>query len=384
MRINRIIAYLPVVLLSFHLVQAQQPSINVVTTAVPFLRIGPDARAGGLADNGLTTSPDPNSLFWNLAKTPFSTQKGGIALNYSPWLRDIGVNDVYLIGAGGFLKLDEESAISGGFRFFDLGDIVFTDFLGNPLSTGKPTELSLDFGYSRKLSEKWGIGATIRYINSNLARGLPASSGVDYKAGNTVAGDISLYHDGTNEDGKGFKFGLALTNLGGKISYTNIETEREYIPANFGVGFGYNFVFEQDHRLMLALDLNKLMVPTPPVITGDTTVDNMNLFNYRNQGVVRSWISSFGDAPGGFSEELQEITFSLAAEYSYQERFYVRTGYYYEHPNKGNRKFATAGIGLKVNDTWGIDFSYLIPSGTGTNRNPLSNTVRFGLFFNFD
>jgi hypothetical protein len=384
MRINRIFIILPVVLFSFLIVRAQQPQINVVTTAVPFLRIGPDARAGGLADNALTTAPDANSLFWNLAKTPFSDQKGGIALNYTPWLKDIGVNDVYLIGAGGYYKLDEESAISGGFRFFNLGDIQFTDFFGNPLSTGKPTELSLDFGYSRKLSERWGVGATLRYINSNLARGLPSNSGVDYKAGNTVAGDLSFYHDGTNDIGKGFKFGLALTNLGGKVSYTNIETEKEYIPANFGVGFGYNFVFEEQHKLMLAVDFNKLMVPTPPIITGDSAIDANNLFNYRNMGVVESWITSFGDAPGGFSEELQEVNFSLAAEYSYMDRFFVRTGYYYEHPNKGNRKYATAGIGLKVNETFGIDFSYLIPSGTGTNRNPLSNTLRFGIFFNFE
>lgn len=385
MKINRIVFLLPVVLLSFQFVLAQQPQpINVVTTAVPFLRIGPDARAGGLADNALTTSPDANSMFWNIAKTPFSTKKGGVALNYTPWLKDIGVNDVYLIGAAGYYKLDEESAISGGFRFFNLGDIQFTDFFGNPLSTGRPTELSLDFGYSRKISQTWSVGAAVRYINSNLARGLPANSGVDYRAGTTFAGDLTLYHDGTDENGKGFKFGLALTNLGGKISYTNIEADREYLPANFGVGFGYNFVFEGDHRLMLAADFNKLMVPTPPLLTGNDSLDQINLNNWRNQGVVRSWVSSFGDAPGGFSEELKEVNFSLAAEYGYQERFFLRTGYYYEHPTKGNRQYFAAGLGLVVSDTWGIDFSYLVPSGSGTNRNPLSNTLRFGIFWNFE
>ncbi len=383
MRFNLIAIFLPVSLLAGMMAKAQQPSINVVTTAVPFLRIGPDARAGGLADNGLTTAPDANNMFWNLAKAAFATNKGAVGLNYTPWLKDIGVNDVYLLGASGYYKLDEESAISGGFRYFNLGDIQFTDFYGNPLSTGKPTELGLDFGYSRKLSEKWGIGAALRYINSNLARGLPSQSGVDYKAGNTLAGDLSFYYDGTNDAGKGLKFGAALTNLGGKVSYTNIETEKEYIPANLGVGVGYNLSFEDQHKLMFAIDFNKLLVPTPPVITGDSATDANNLFNYRNQGVVESWISSFSDAPGGFSEEMQEINFSLATEYSYQDMFFVRAGYYYEHPNKGNRKYATAGVGLKINQGFVFDFSYLIPSGSGTNRNPLSNTLRFGVSFLF-
>ncbi len=383
MRFNLIAIFLPLLLMAGIMAKAQQPTINVVTTAVPFLRIGPDARAGGLADNGLTTSPDANNMYWNLAKAAFATNKGAFGLNYTPWLKDIGVDDVYLIGASGYYKLDEESAISGGFRFFNLGDIQFTDFFGNPLSTGKPTELCVDLGYSRKLSEKWGIGAALRYINSNLARGLPSSSGVVYQAGNTLAGDLSFYYDGTNEIGKGFKFGAALTNLGGKVSYTNIESEKEYIPANLGVGVGYNLSFEEQHKLMFAVDFNKLLVPTPPVITGDSATDAQNLFDYRNQGVVESWVSSFGDAPGGFSEELQEITFSLATEYSYQDKFFVRAGYYYEHPNKGNRKYATAGVGLNINETFVIDFSYLIPSGSGTNRNPLSNTLRFGLTFNF-
>jgi hypothetical protein len=380
MRLNLIAFMAPVFLLSAGLVKAQttQP-INIVTTAVPFLRIGPDARAGGLADNGLTTSPDAYNMFWNLAKTPFSDKKGAFGLNYTPWLRDIGVGDVKLIAASGYYKLDEESAISASVRFFDLGKIQFTDFTGNPLSTGSPTELGIDFGYSRKLSDRWGVGAALRYINSNLTRGLPSQGGVDYKAGTTIAGDLSLFYDGTNEIGKGWKFGAAFSNLGGKISYTNVETERDYIPANMGLGVSYNAAFDEQNRLMIALDVNKLLVPTPPVITGNDSVDAQALFNYRNQGVVRSWISSFSDAPGGFSEELKEFTLSIAAEYGYQEQFFVRAGYYYEHPTKGNRKYATAGFGLRINETWGIDFSYLIPSGSGTNRNPLSNTLRFGI-----
>lgn len=362
--------------------QSSSSSINVVTTAVPFLRIGPDARAGGMGDMGLTTSPDANTMFWNLAKTPFSTKKGALGLNYTPWLKDIGVGDVFLAALSGYYKIDEQSAFSGGFRYFDLGEIQFTDFFGNPLSTGKPTEMGIDIGYSRKLSERWGVGAALRYINSNLARGLPSSSGVDYKAGNTLAGDLSFYYDGTLDAGKGLKFGAALTNLGGKVSYTNIETEKEYIPANLGVGVSYTAAFDEQNKLQIGVDFNKLLVPTPPVLTGDSATDADALFEYRNQGVVESWITSFSDAPGGFSEELQEITMSFGAEYGYQEQFFVRAGYYYEHPNKGNRKYATAGFGLRLN-TFNIDFSYLIPSGSGTNRNPLSNTLRFGLTWEF-
>jgi len=363
--------------------QNNASSINVVTSAVPFLRISPDARAGGMGDLGLATSPDVNNMFWNLAKTPFNTSKSGIAVTYTPWLRDIGVGDVFLASLAGYYKPDEQSAFSGGFRFFSLGDIQFTDFFGNNLSTGKPTELAVDLGYSRKLSEKLAVGAALRYINSNLARGLPINSGVDYRAGTTVAGDISLFYDGTNEIGKGFRFGAAMSNLGGKIGYTNNNTERDYIPSNLGIGVSHTSVFDEQNKLMFGLDVNKLMVPTPPRITGDNDVDEQALFEYRNKGVVQSWFSSFGDAPGGFSEEMQEFTISAGAEYSYQEQFFVRAGYFFENPNKGNRKYVTAGFGIKYN-TFMLDFSYLVPSGSGTNRNPLSNTLRFCLSFDLD
>ena len=358
--------------------------INVVTSAVPFLRISPDARAGGMGDIGVATSPDANSTFWNLAKLPFIESKGGLSLTYTPWLKDLGVNDVFMASLAGYYKLDEQSAISTSLRYFDLGNIQFTDFSGNPLSTGSPTELGIDVGYSRKLSERWGVGAALRYINSNLARGYASSNGVVYKAGQTVAGDISAYFNSVDDIGKGFRAGIALTNLGGKISYTNNAVERDYIPANMALGVSYTAVFNEDTKLMFGLDLNKLLVPTPPVAsnTGDYPVDSANdakaLFEYRNKGVVNSWFSSFGDS----DNELAEIQASIGAEFSYANQFFVRTGYFYENKNKGNRKYFTAGVGVKFNSL-GIDFSYLIPSGNGTNRNPLSNTLRFSLLFDF-
>jgi hypothetical protein len=359
------------------IVSAQEANkINVVTSAVPFLRISPDARAGGMGDAGIATSPDANSAFWNLAKTPFTTQKGGVAITYTPWLKDLGLNDVYLASLGGFYKLDDQQAISGTLRYFSLGNIQFTDNLGNDLSSFRPREFAFDLGYSRKLSEKLGLGIALRYINSNLANG--SINGVAYKAGNAVAGDISLYHNGLKADGSGLNWGVVLSNLGSKISYTSDANQKDYIPANLGLGIAYTKSIDEVNKLTFALDLNKLLVPTPPAFG-----DSAGTANYRTKGVVNSWFSSFGDAPGGFSEEIKEISASLGAEYWYDNQFAIRAGYFYENPIKGNRKYFTLGAGLKYN-MMGLNFSYLIPSGNGVNRNPLSNTLRFSLVFDFD
>jgi hypothetical protein len=359
------------------IVSAQEANrINVVTSAVPFLRISPDARAGGMGDAGIATSPDANSAFWNLAKTPFNTTNGGLAVTYTPWLKDLGLNDVYLASLSGFYKLDDKQALSATLRYFSLGNIQFTDNLGNDLSSFRPREFAFDFGYSRKLSEKLGLGIALRYINSNLANG--SINGVAYKAGNAVSGDISVFHNGLKADGSGLTWGAVLSNLGSKISYTSDANQRDYIPANLGLGVAYTKVIDQTNKLTFALDLNKLLVPTPPAFG-----DSAGTANYRNKGVVNSWFSSFGDAPGGFSEEIKEISASLGAEYWYDNQFAFRAGYFYENPIKGNRKYFTLGAGLKYN-MMGLNFSYLLPAGNGVNRNPLSNTLRFSLVFDFD
>ncbi|MFM2358771.1 MAG: type secretion system outer rane channel protein PorV [Bacteroidota bacterium] len=355
--------------------QAQVNPINVVTSAVPFLRISPDARAGGMGDAGIATSADANSAFWNLAKTPFATNKGGVALTYTPWLKDLGLNDVYLISGTGFFKLGDDEALSASLRYFSLGNIQFTDNLGNELSSFRPREFSFDAGYSRKLSKKLSIGIALRYINSNLASG--TINGVSYKAGSAVAGDLSLFHTNLKADGSGLNYGVTLTNLGSKISYTSDANQKDYIPANLGLGVAYTKAFDEQNKLTLALDLHKLLVPTPPNVG-----DSAGLVNYRNQGVVNSWFKSFGDAPGGFSEEIKEFQASLGAEYWYNDQFAFRAGYFYENPVKGNRKYFTLGAGLKY-ETFGLNFSYLLPSGNGVNRNPLSNTLRFSLVFDF-
>jgi hypothetical protein len=338
-----------------------------------------------MGDVGVATSPDASSAFWNLAKTPFNTNKGGIAVTYTPWLKDLGLNDVYLASLTGFYKLDDEQAISASLRYFSLGNIDFTDNLGNQLSSFRPREFAFDAGYSRKLSKKLSIGIALRYINSNLASG--TFNGVPYKAGNSVAGDISLFHSNIKADGSGLNYGITLTNLGSKISYTSDANQKDYIPANLGLGIAYTKAFDENNKITFALDIHKLLVPTPPTFSTSTggaatSEDSVKLVNYRTQSVVSSWFKSFGDASGGFSEEIKEFQASIGAEYWYNDQFAFRAGYFYEHPTKGNRKYFTLGAGLKY-ETFGLNFSYLLPSGNGVNRNPLSNTLRFSLVFDF-
>ena len=364
-------------------VHAQTNSINVVTTAVPFLRISPDARSGGMGDVGIATTPDANSSFWNQAKIPFALSKAAIGVSYTPWLKGLGLSDVYLASLAGYYQLDETQAISASLRYFSLGNIQFTDALGNDLNSYRPREFGFDVGYSRKLSDKLGLGIALRYINSSLANG--TYNGQSYKPGSAVAGDISLFHDGTDSDpnASGLNWGIALHNLGSKISYTNDATQKDYIPANLGIGVAYTKVFDETSKATFGLDINKLLVPTPPLITGNTSTDSANIAKYRNKGVLSSWVSSFGDAPGGFSEELREVQVSLGAEYMYNNQFAFRAGYFYEAPTKGNRQYFTIGAGINYN-MYGLNFSYLIPSGGGVNRNPLANTIRFSLIFNLD
>jgi hypothetical protein len=351
--------------------------LNVVTTAVPFLRISPDARTGGMGDLSVATSPDANSGFYNLAKIPFNESQAGVGVTYTPWLKDLGLNDVYLASLAGYYKFDENQAINASVRYFSLGNIQFTDNLGNDLNSFRPKEFGIDVGYSRKLSEKMGIGVGLKYIYSNLAGGA-ATNGSNYKAGTAIAGDLGFYFDGKNEIGTGWAFGVALTNLGSKIAYTDNADQKDFIPANLGFGTTYTKVFDEQNKISFGVDVNKLLVPTPPAEGDQAALDA-----YRQKGVVSSWFSSFSDAPGGFSEEMKEFQFSIGGEYWYNNQFALRTGYFWEDATKGNRKYFTMGIGIKYN-IFGLNFSYLIPSGSGVNRNPLSNTLRFSLLFDLD
>ncbi len=359
-------------------VQAQVDKINVVTTAVPFLRISPDARSGGMGDIGVATAPDASAGFWNIGKVAFNESKGGIIATYTPWLKDL-VNDVYLASLAGYYKYNENEAINLSLRYFSLGNIQFTDGLGNDWGSAKPREFSVDLGYSRKLSSKVGIGVALRYINSNLTGGGVTSGTTTYKVGSSVAGDLGFYYDGKSAAGDGWAFGATMTNLGSKVSYTDNADMKDFIPANLGLGTTWTKNFNEQNKLSFGLDVNKLLVPTPPTDLSDPNA----ISQYRKKSVVGSWFSSFGDAPDGFSEEIKEFQVSFGAEYWYNNQFALRAGYFYEDKTKGNRRYFTTGLGIKYN-IFGLNFSYLLPSGSGVSRNPLSNTLRFSVLFDLD
>lgn len=357
-------------------VQAQTDSINIVSTSVPFLRISPDARAGGMGDLAIATSPDANAPFWNLAKVPFAKKRTAIAVNYTPWLKDLGLTDVFLASMAMYHKLDDQQAVSGSLRYFSLGNIQLTDYSGNILNTVKPSEFSVDAGYSRVLNEKLSIGVALRYINSRLVVG-DVGTGVVYKAGNAVAGDVSLYYNGISTEGAGLRWGVTLSNLGSKIGYTNDSRNKDYIPANLGLGVSYARVINESNKVTFGLDINKLLVPSAPTATGNYIIDSAKLADYRATSVVSSWMKSFGDG----TNQLKSLQASLGAEYAYNDQFFFRAGYFYENKNRGNRKFFSIGAGFTL-DQMSINFSYLVPSGSGVTRNPLSNTLRFGIVFN--
>jgi hypothetical protein len=347
-----------------------QNKINVVTTAVPFLRISPDARAGGMGDLGVATSPDASAGFWNMGKVAFNESKGGIAATYTPWLKNL-VNDVYLASLSGYYKFSDDQALTVGLRYFSLGNIQFTDQNGNINGNGKPREFGIDAGYSRRLTSKLGLGVALRYINSDLASGAVSGSNT-YKVGSSVAGDIGLYYDNKSEAGNGFTFGATMTNLGAKISYTDNADQKDFIPANLGLGFTWNKAFNEQNKIMLGADFNKLLVPT---LDGNPPTQ-ADIDAYRKKGVAGSWFSSFSDFPG-------QANVSLGAEYWYNNQFAFRAGYFWEDKSRGNRRYFTAGLGLKYN-IFGLNFSYLAPSGSGVTQNPLSNTLRFSVLFDLD
>lgn len=356
--------------------------INTITTAVPFLRISPDARSGGMGDVGIAISPDANAQYWNIGRIPFATRKYGISLSYTPWLKDL-VPDIFLAYVSGFAKFGENDnqAISGSLRYFSLGDINFYDINATPTGTGKPREYSLDAGYSRRLSDYLGIGVSLRYIHSSIASGISSTPGTDYKPGNTVAGDVGIYYNKTREldefKKRTFAWGATITNLGGKISYSS--TRKDFIPINLGLGTSYTWQFDAFNKLTAALDVNKLLVPTPQ----DSSSTSTPVYYYPDKSVVSGVLGSFSDAPGGFSEEMREFNFSLGLEYWYQDQFAFRGGYYWEDKTKGDRQYFTLGLGVRYN-IFTLNAAYVIPSGSGVNRNPLSNTLRFTLGFDFD
>jgi hypothetical protein len=347
---------------------AQSGTENPITTAIPFLRLSADARTAGMGDVGLATSPDANSMFYNSSKTVFNEKKYGVGLTYTPWLKELDVKNSYQMALSSYYKLNDKEAVSFGIRYFSLGSFTLTDNLGQDVSTFKPRDMAFEAGYSRKLSEKLGVGLNVRYINSRIADN---STGTNAKSGNSVAADISAFYMLKS----GWNFGAALTNLGSKINYGGTGS---FIPATFAIGTAYTKKINEENKFTVGLDITKLMVPTPPDAS-----DAAKVAAYENKGVVSSWFSSFGDAPDGFSEELKEFQLGLGAEYMYKNQFSVRTGYFSENKLKGNRNYLTVGAGVKY-DMAGLNFSYLIPTGNNTNTSALKNTFRVSVLFDMN
>ena len=368
----------------------QDLQLNTITTAVPFLLIAPDSRAGAMGDAGVASSPDANSMHWNVAKLAFVEKEMGVSMSYSPWLRQL-VPDISLSYLAFYKKLGDKNAIGGSLRYFSLGDIKFTDEQGNAIGDFNPNEFAVDLGYSQKLSDRFSLGLAARYIYSNLTGGIDVS-GTNTNAGTSFAVDVAGFY--TNDDAEIFgqdaifNVGMNISNVGAKISYTD-DAIKDFIPINMRLGQSLTFVLDDYNTFTVLTDFNKLLVPTPPIYATDDSGKpiydedgNREIESGKNPDVpvFTGMVQSFSDAPGGFSEELKEITISTGLEYWYNKQFAVRTGYFHESAQKGNRKYFTVGAGLKMS-VFSIDFSYLI---SVTQNNPLANTVRFSLLFDFD
>ncbi|MBC32157.1 MAG: hypothetical protein CMH48_15115 [Muricauda sp.] len=352
---------------------------RVITTAVPFLNIASDARASGMGDMGVATSVDAFSQQWNPAKFAFAERKMGIGISYTPYLESI-VNDVSLLNANYFNKINERSAFAVSLRYFGLGEIELRQTIDQEATLVKPNEFAIDGSYSLKLSETFSMAVGGRFISSNLR--FQEIQNVDSQAANAFAVDVAGFYRSreiayNSFDGR-WRAGFNLSNLGGKIQYDEGGQEN-FLPTNLKFGAGFDFIFDADNTLGLHTEFNKLMVPTPRDFDGDGDIDAEDNNEYQQISFFNGVFESLGDAPDGFSEELKEITWALGAEYSYQDVFMLRTGYFNESEEKGSRQFFTLGAGFKFKAAQ-IDLSYLF--STSQVRNPLENTLRFSLTFN--
>ena len=364
-------------------------TLNTITTAVPFLLISPDSRAGGMGDVGVATTPDASSMHWNPAKLSFTKEDIGISVSIVPWLREL-VPDINLQYIGGYYRLNDNEAIGYELRYFTLGDITFTDLTGNVIGQYKPHEMALGTAYSRKLSRDFSIAISGRYIYSNLTGGQSAGS-TETIAGQSIAADVATFYTkpiSIANKKSDLSFGMNISNIGNKISYTETIT-RDFIPINLRLGTDLTTEMDDYNKISFAFDINKLLVPSPPLRNDDNEII---AGKDPNVSVVSGIFQSFGDAPGEidengnpvpgsiFKEEMRELNISAGFEYWYANQFALRAGYFHEHNTKGGRKYLTFGSGVKYN-VFAIDFSYLISTNNIGGTNPLANTMRFTLVF---
>ena len=361
---------------------------NPVQTGVNSLGIAPDARGASMGDLGAATDPDANSQYWNPSKYAFAYSQGAVSLSYTPWLRKL-VNDIFLANLAGYWKLgsDDNQAISASLRYFSLGEVTTNGPAGDAGQTLNPYEMSIDVGYSRKLSEKFSMGVVFRYIFSDL--GFSDSYAGDQSTGaSAFSADISGFYTtypiiGRNECQ--WSWGWNISNIGTKVSYNNGENPA-FLPTNLRLGTSFTFPLADYHNLSLNLDLNKLLVPTRPRLKDypdDTEGEKAYLDaleNWKNMSPITGIFKSFSDAPGGFKEELKEITYSLGAEYSYNQQFFLRAGYFYQNESKGNLQYFGIGAGFALN-VLRLDASYMLATA---QTSPLDQTLRFTLTFDMD
>lgn len=361
--------------------QDNKDKFSPINTAIPSLSIAPDARGGGMGDNGVATLPDINSQHWNPSKYAFMYSKAGVSISYTPWLRKL-VSDVALVYAAGYYKFgrDDRSAVSASLRYFSLGEVPEYDYGGTQLRNINPYEMAFDATYSMKLSESSSMGVTLRYIRSDMG----ADTDYDLKPANGFAADVSGYTEKYVYIGGGeslWSAGFNISNVGTKISFDD-DVTNQFLPANLKIGTGLLYPFDEYNQLGIYLDLNKYLVPTYPVQKDgeDNETFEKRKEDYNDMNPISAVFKSFSDANGGFSEELKEINISLGLEYSYNNQFFVRGGYYHENKLKGNRQFFSAGAGFKLN-VFQLDVAYLIST---VQNNPLDQTLRFSLSFDMD
>ena len=381
--------FLPLLLLSLSLsarAQDKQNMFNPVNTSVTSQTFAPDARAAGMGDVGVATDPDVNSQYWNPAKYPFTISRAGVALNYTPWLRQL-VNDMDLAYLSGYYRIGEHSAVSGSLRYFSMGEVFLADQIDNAgqvagnARTINPYEMSLDVAYSLMLSEKFSIAAGVRWIYSDLTFDFAD----DTSPGSAFAADLACYYQdyvvlGERECQLGL--GLNISNIGSKISFGG-DNHSYFIPTNMRLGASLMIPVDEYNRFTIAADANKLLVPTyPKQEEGESTEEYQQRMedDYWNVSSISGIFKSFGDAPNGFKEELEEINWSVGAEYTYHDKFSLRAGYHHESENKGNRKYFTAGAGFRMN-VFSLDAAYVIATA---KSNPLDQTLRFTLTFDMD
>lgn len=358
-------------------------SNNYIHTGIPILQIAPDAISGALGDAGAAYEPNAYSAHWNNAKLAFAPMDMSISTTYTPWLRklDSEMNFLYL---GAYKRINKRSTVGASLTYFTLGKIDHTDEQGNQRGEFRPNEFAIDVTYSMKLSDYMALGATARFIHDDLTQGLEVEQ-MTTKPANGLAADVGLYYQQDIDKNQQVAGALTISNLGSKLSYSDDDTENEFLPANIRIGGRYTYEVDEYNKINVLLDLNKLLVPTPPLWnSSDSTWSGLydNLTDYNQTSSVMGALQSFYDAPGGFGEELREISLSLGAEYWYSNAFAARLGYFYEHKTKGARQYLTLGVGFRAKRLE-FDFSYLVPTSNFSN-NPLANTLRVSLTYNID